>query len=133
VEMLLVCYRFPHVCNEIGCLIVHLYWRRLPFSARNFRNIVFADVSRCLCRMQGDAHCDVRSSFVGTFSISCDVTAAGCPKDGDSICLQILVLSLESTWLHIPDNIDFPVHCRKNLMSRLMWPVLNYATVLSCT
>jgi hypothetical protein len=91
--MLLVCYPFPHVCNEIGCLIVHLYWRRVLFSACNLRNIVCADVSRCLCRMQGDAHCDVRSSFVGTVSISSDVTAAGYPKDGDSSCLQNLVLS----------------------------------------
>jgi len=83
--------------------------------------------------MQGDAHCDVGSSFVGTFSISNEVIAAGCPKDGGSSCLQNLVLILQSAWLHIPDNIDFPVHCHKNLTSRLMWPVLKYATVLSCT
>jgi hypothetical protein len=82
---------------------------------------------------KGDAHCDVGSSCVGTVSISNGLTAAGYPKDGDSSCLQNLVLSLQSAWLHIPHNIDFPVHRRKNLTSRLMWPVLNYATVLSCT
>jgi hypothetical protein len=131
--MLLVYYPFPHICNEIGCLIVHLCWKRQPFCACNFENIVCAHVSHSWCRMQGGAHCDVGSSFVGTVSISNDVTAAVYPKDGDSSCLQNLVLSLQSAWLHIPDNIDFPVHCRKNLTSRLMWPVLNYATVLSCT
>jgi hypothetical protein len=68
--VLLVCYPLPHVCNEIGYLIVHLYWRRPPFSACNFKNIVCADVSHSLCRMQGDAHCDVGSSFVGTVHIA---------------------------------------------------------------
>ena len=83
--------------------------------------------------MHGDAHCHVVPRFVGIVSIFYEVTAAGYPKDGDSRCLQNLVLILQSAWLHIPDNIDFPVHCRKNLTSCLMWPVLNYATVLSCT
>lgn len=85
-----------------------------------FQNVVCVDVSHSLCRMQDDAHCDVGSSFVGTVSISNDVTAAGYPKNGDSSCLLNLVLSLQSAWLHIPDNIDFPLHCRKNLTSRFM-------------
>jgi len=82
--------------------------------------------------MQGDAHCGLSSGFVGIVSIFYDVTAAEYPKDGDSSCPQNLVLILQSAWLRIPDNIDFPVHCRKDLTSRLMWPVLNYATVPNC-